>query len=127
MFKPKKPHRLSRNLNRLILCTSHLTACLFIIAFALFWFTWMFELSDQLAQRFTLAGMPFLVITFIASFFEQCPHCGKHQIIHARTRRYIEKKAGHEHKKKTFKELWNAPDGGYCIWCDQLMEFDDEE
>lgn len=126
MFKSKKEGRLSRRAARftLLLCKPA-SWCMWFSVFALLLCPFFPRLEDIV--RFAL---PFAMFGTILSFIPllgilRCPHCGMPQLMLRGQR--LERFGFWGDPSHKFVAQWKAPDGGYCIWCDCLMQYDDIE
>ena len=125
MFKPKKEGRLSRRMGRLICLFWYPAMTLLWIGFILL-FVGLFNRSMlDLSSHCLYLCMPLLLISFILLLFFPCPHCGRPQIMHRYQRIARDGFWGDPYRK--FIARWKDTDGGFCVWCDYLMKYDDVE
>ena len=125
MFKSRKSGRLSRRMGRLIVLFAYPGFALLFIALATL-FIGLFHTPAMEICTFCLHySMPLLFITLFLLLFFPCPWCGKPQIAPRSVR--ILKQIEYDNLIGTFPAKWKSPDGGYCMWCDCLMRYDDVE
>ena len=121
MFKPKKEGRLSRRMARCIILSMYSGLLLFTIALIAL----LAEKTD-IFIRFNLFARFLLLIAFILMLLFPCPHCGKPQVAPNFLLIYLNhKNQNHLLGFRSFPAKWKAPNGGLCLWCNHLMEYDD--
>lgn len=128
MFKPRKPGRLSRRMGRLIVLFAYPAFALVCIELTALFVGFFYSPALALSDLCFRIGMPLLLITLFLLLFFRCPWCGRPQVAHRliQLRQDIEYD-NHTRDFRTFPAKWKAPHGGYCMWCDCLMQYDDVE
>ena len=126
MFTPKKEGRLSRRAARftLLLWKPAIWCMLFTLFVALFepFVPRLIPLA-KFTTPVTMLGMALSYIPLINHL--RCPHCDEPQLRFRGSG--LERPGFWEEFEHKFVAQWSSPDGGYCIWCDCLMKYDDVE
>lgn len=124
MFQPKKNGRLSRRAARLIL---------------LFWKPGMYcagfsMLGLFIPPLYKVVGLTLFISLLGVSIgrllilgYMHCPHCGRPQLMLRGQRPDHDAAPFYEDGLFAISARWKDPNGGYCMWCDCLMEYDDVE
>ena len=125
MFKPKKEGRLSRRMGRLIVLFAYPGFALFYLSLITLCIGLFYSPALTICSFCLEYTLPLLLITLFLLLFFRCPWCGKPQISPRILR--IAKEIEYDNLVGCFPAKWKAPHGGYCMWCDCLMQYDDAE